>query len=226
MAARTVMLRAILSILLNLLIFLVKKPFFYSCDSVCYSINYGELVNGVVDGSNILISESLWQFNLEKGIRPHLKVAVQLLLLLCGDVETCPGPDRRNIPELEELVKLRGFKSFHLNVRGLWGNLCHVTDILVNFRNIEIFCLSETHLTDEPEDIFKIEGYDFISKPRSSGKGGGVAAYISNRVNYLRRYDLESEEIECMWIEIKPKKSKSFLICVIYRSLMDRRTYM
>ena len=79
------------------------------------------------------------------------------------------------------------------------------------------FTLSETHLTDEPGDIFKIEGYDFISKSRSSGKGGGVSAYISNRVNYLGRYDLESEEIECMWIEIKPQKSKSFLICVIYR---------
>jgi exonuclease III len=81
---------------------------------------------------------------------------------------------------------------------------------------IDIFCLSETHMQDEPEELYSIDGYSFISKPRCNGLGGGVAIYISERINWTRRYDLESE-LECVWIEVFPIKSKSFLICAIYR---------
>ena len=40
---------------------------------------------------------------------------------------------------------------------------------------------------------------------------------ISNRVNYIRRHDLESPDIDSIWIEIKIKNSKSFLVCSVYR---------
>jgi len=51
--------------------------------------------------------------------------------------------------------------------------------------------------------------------------GGGVAAYISHKYTegqmWRRRTDLEVENIETMWIEFIPPKSKSFLLCVVYR---------
>jgi len=37
----------------------------------------------------------------------------------------------------------------------------------------------------------QIEGYTFIGKSRSSGKGGGVGVYISTSVPFHRRTDLE-----------------------------------
>ena len=39
------------------------------------------------------------------------------LLLLCGDIETCPGP-----VTLSELCKCRGLKFEHQNIRGLMYN--------------------------------------------------------------------------------------------------------
>ncbi|CAB4038162.1 Hypothetical predicted protein, partial [Paramuricea clavata] len=60
------------------------------------------------------------------------------------------------------------------------------------------------------------EQYPVPSLPRSNGLGGGVAVYISEQINWTRRYDLESE-LECIWLEIFPYKTKSFLICSMYR---------
>ena len=65
--------------------------------------------------------------------------------------------------------------------------------------------------------MYSIPGYSFVNKPRKSGKGGGVAAYISDKLTFNRRLDLENDELECIWVEMKPIKSSSYLIGVIYR---------
>ena len=84
-------------------------------------------------------------------------------------------------------------------------------------QNIDIFSLSETHAADEPGDLYNIDGYIYVNKPRRSGRGGGVGIYISDKINWIRRHDLEKPEIECIWIEIIQKKSKNLLLCAIYR---------
>jgi hypothetical protein len=60
-------------------------------------------------------------------------------------------------------------------------------------------------------------GYDFVSKARLTGKGGGVAAYISDNITWIRRNDLEDEAIECIWLEIKLKHAKNVRIGIVYR---------
>ena len=87
---------------------------------------------------------------------------------------------------------------------------------------MDVLTLNETHLqqgkTDEdPEALYSIPGYLFVNKPRKSGKGGGVAAYISDKLTYNRRLNLENDEMECIWLEMKPIKSSSYLIGVICR---------
>ncbi len=77
---------------------------------------------------------------------------------------------------------------------------------------IDVLTLSETHLqygkTDEdPETLYSIHGYSFLNKPSKSGKGGGVAVYISDQMTYNRRLDLETDKIECIWVEMKSIKS-------------------
>ena len=47
--------------------------------------------------------------------------------------------------------------------------------------------------------------------------GGGIVIYIGNHINYVRRTDLETQGIESIWIEIRIKNSKSFLVCSVYR---------
>ena len=95
---------------------------------------------------------------------------------MCGDVEQCPRPGycRRSILELTSLLNNKGMKMFHQNVRGLFGNLGHVSGLLQSFPGIDILSLSETHIEaglEQEEAIYDITGYSFINRPRKSGKG-------------------------------------------------------
>ena len=107
-------------------------------------------------------------------------------------------------------------------MRGLWKNINNITELCSSFKNIDVLTLSETHTSNsEPEGMFDIDNYVFIRKDRPHGIGGGVAAYVSNKYiegeHWKRREDLENIEIEALWLEIMPPKSKTFLICTAYR---------
>ena len=109
---------------------------------------------------------------------------------------------------------------FHQNVRGLFGNLGHVSELLQSFPGIDILSLSETHIEaglEQEEAIYDMPGYSFISRPRRSGKGGGVGAYNVDGIGWDRRHDLENDNTEAIWLEIRPKDSKTFLVGIMYR---------
>eukprot|EP00794_Sanderia_malayensis_P004093 gene4093-4647_t len=104
-----------------------------------------------------------------------------------SSIEICPGPvsERRYNPELEHLINQRGLKILHQNVRGLFANHVYICKLIRSFKGINILTLSETHLESNDTDaneMLKIPGYIFVSKPRPTGKGGGVAAYISEKL--------------------------------------------
>ena len=85
-----------------------------------------DVVGLTVEGSAIIDPEKfifsyLWQVRGRKFgfyIRSTPSSYITILLLLCGDIETCPGPERY-IPELNDVLKGKGIKLFHQNVRGL-----------------------------------------------------------------------------------------------------------
>lgn len=117
----------------------------------------------------------------------------------------------------QEDSQLYDINILHQNIRGLLTNKHNICQILNGLNNLHIFSLSETHLSADNEVEAQIEGYTFIGKSRSSGKGGGVVVYISTSVPFRRWTDLEDEVIECIWIEILLPKTKSFLIGIVYR---------
>ena len=43
----------------------------------------------------------------------------------------------------------------------------------------------------------------FERHDRKSREGGGVLVYVSNKIDYKRREDIETGETESIWIEIK-----------------------
>ena len=47
--------------------------------------------------------------------------------------------------------------------------------------------------------------------------GGGLLVYVKDGICCSRRTDLENESLKCIWLEIKPVKSKPFLLGNIYR---------
>ena len=75
-------------------------------------------------------------------------IATTILLLLCDDIETCSGPERY-IPELNDVLKGKGVRTFHQNVRGLLSNSGQVAELLHSFEAIDILSMSETHINDE-----------------------------------------------------------------------------
>ena len=201
------------SLLLIFVIFCIKKPFI-SSDSVCYSFDFGLIDDVPV----VYVYESLFQLQTSKILSLKPKLALQLLLLLSGDIELCPGLER-SIPELEAILNLRGMHVFHHNIGNLLNKKGHVMEILNSFKNVHILTLSETHINKDVGygNVFNIPGYEFVNRPRQTGFGGGVAAYIKHGINWKRRLDLESEFLECLCIEISPKNVKSFVIIIMYR---------
>ncbi len=70
------------------------------------------------------------------------------------------------------------------------------------------------HIGEETCNLYNVEGYTFENRPKSAGKGGGIAIYIHKG---SRCHDLEIDEIKGIWIEIFLPRSKLFLICILYR---------
>jgi exonuclease III len=165
--------------------------------------------------------ESLFTYHKKNGLfcsNKSLSVIQLLLLLLSGDIELNPGPIRQ-VKEMEILSANRGMKLFHQNVRGIFNNISLLSEFFQSFQNnIDIFSLSETHLTNDNNlGLYNIPGYTFITKNRTVGKGGSVGMYISDRYSWIRRSELEASNLECIWIELIVKNSINILIGTMYR---------
>ena len=130
--------------------------------------------------------------------------------------ETCPEPN-----SLAGLTKMKGVNIFHQNIRGLFGKMANLSTVFELGKDIDTYTLSETHIVNnskfDNDKLYQIPGYHFVKKNRPSGQHGGVAAYISNKLQWKERPGIKSESLECIWIEIFPVKAKSFLVGCIYR---------
>ena len=105
-------------------------------------------------------------------------------------------------------------------------NICHTKTkldeikLLLNTSSkLDILGLCETFLDENTDDtILQTEGFKFECKDREAlrqgtldtKRGGSVVVYIADHIKYKRRNDLESSEIESVWLEINLKKHKTF----------------
>ena len=85
-----------------------------------------------------------------------------LLLLLCGDIKSQPGPT--NNTEFKTLISKKGIKFCHQNIAGLYGKIDEVREILLSY-NSDIFSLSETFISEDFHNtFFDIRRYNSISR--------------------------------------------------------------
>ena len=75
--------------------------------------------------------------------------------------------------------------------------------ITVETNNVSIVCVSETWYK---EYSLTMERFCLERKDINNGRGGGVACYIRNDINYKRLVDMEDAELEVIWFKIMPKK--------------------
>ena len=116
--------------------------------------------------------------------------------------------------------KDKGFRIGHLNIQGLSNKIDQLKLLLTYEHNvIHTLGISETKLNEiHPDAPFEISGYQNpFRRDRLENAGGGLLVYVKEGVCCSRRSDLEHKDIECIWVEIKPAKSRPFLIGNIYR---------
>ena len=104
----------------------------------------------------------------------------------------------------------------NLNARSLSCEKMDELQITVETNNASIVCVTETWFK-EYMDIHSLalEGFCLERKDRINGRGGGVACYIRNAINYKRLVDMEDTELEVMWIKIMPKKMPRKFTCIL-----------
>ena len=145
---------------------------------------------------------------------------------MCGDIEQCPAPP---FPELSNLLRNKGIKMLHQNIRGLFNKIPDIHIILYEF-NLHVLTLSETHINsnhyNDENSLCDIPGYNFIKKNRIKEPDGGVAMFISNTLKWQRRYDLERGELDSIWIEIFPHNAKIFFYLPSIDPLTDRNIFL
>ena len=83
--------------------FTVKKVYYYGTDLYGLLFNCGKL--HLPRSFNLLALKYCGKNSFRKSI-------VCILLLMCGDVERCPGPTG-----MSDLLTCRGMKLFHQNIR-------------------------------------------------------------------------------------------------------------
>ena len=78
-----------------------------------------------------------------------------------------------------------GFSIVHFNCRSLPQNFKRIKESLIEINNnFDIVALTETWLNENNKDDYVLDGYEVCHTVRKNRKGGGVAVYIKNGINY------------------------------------------
>ena len=102
-------------------VFLRRKPSFQQPDGISLTLQ----VKDMYRNDESFIYSSLFTY---RKIYPRIcssqKSFIFILLLMCGDIETCPGPEsQRVLPEAERLTSLKGIKILHPKRSGIVAKL-------------------------------------------------------------------------------------------------------
>ena len=112
----------------------------------------------------------------------------------------------------------RGLRISNINICHLLNKIDEINLLLNAQQSVEILGICETFLDSEtPDELLKLNGFNLERRDRVGKAGGGIIVYLSETINYKRRQDLESCDIETIWLEILIPNSKSFLYCSAYR---------
>ena len=115
------------------------------------------------------------------------------------------------------------YRVMHLNIQSLSSKFDDLKILLEcmneNNKKPDFILLCETFLTVRNENMFKINGYNFVCRNRSKPRGG-VALYIKASIHFSERTDLNMNiegEFESIFIEAK-SNNHIFIVGEIYRT--------
>ncbi len=139
----------------------------------------------------------------------NVVITLLLLLLLAGDIESNPGPS-----DDVSFSPTCALSILHLNTRSVRHKLSFLKEYLSDYA---IVCFTETHLDNNISDRDLIwEGFHNPLRKDRTAFGGGLLIYISKCLSFKRRFDLESEFYETIWVQLYLPQ-KSLILCSAYR---------
>ena len=116
---------------------------------------------------------------------------------------------------VQQLGFRKGLAIVSLNVNSL---LLHIDEIknLVKEKSIHVLTLSKTKLDDKIAlDLLQSDGYTLYRDDRTRN-GVGVAVYVSDSLNHLRRNDFPERALETISIEVEPRGARPFVVLAWY----------
>ena len=113
------------------------------------------------------------------------------------------------------------FSILHLNIHSIQLHIEELRILLhaLNYK-IDVIAISESKLKIEPHVDINLTGFHPPYCKFTEAEKGGTILYISDKLNFKPRKDLEiyvSKELESSFIEIINKKTSNDIIGVIYR---------
>ena len=116
------------------------------------------------------------------------------------------------------IFKSKGLHFCNLNVHHIVPKIYELRISMARDKCPDIFGMCETFLTASiSDDQIAIDDFDILRKDRSDTQnkvGGGVILYTRKSINYRRRHEIETSNIETLWAEITLPNAKPFLICL------------
>ena len=109
----------------------------------------------------------------------------------------------------------------HANVFHLCNKLHDVCRLLNGSPPLHLLGLSETRLGVQPDSQVFINNYHFFRKDAKLPGEVGLGIYVHKDITQFvtRRVDLESEGVECMWLQFKrTDKDSALLVSFVYRN--------
>lgn len=88
-----------------------------------------------------------------------------------------------------------------------------------------VLCVTEIWLTPSiPNSAISIPGYTIFRKDRHNQTGGGVCAYISNKIPCKRLTEYDQDGVESLWISRRPNSlpRSIILLGIVYHSTANR----
>ncbi|XP_048113303.1 uncharacterized protein LOC125303548 [Alosa alosa] len=111
----------------------------------------------------------------------------------------------------------QNFNIGNLNARSITNKTALINDLIID-KKFDLFCLSETW--QQPGDCINLNlltpsGYCYLSKPRSVGRGGGLAVVYRSDLTIKELRPFEGTSFE--YIAVKVVSTLPLLLLLIYR---------
>ena len=103
-----------------------------------------------------------------------------------------------------------------INARSLNAEKVDELQVIVDDYDIAVACITETWFMEYMDDTnLALDGFCLERKDRGHRRGGGVACYIRNDIEYNRLRELEDEMLEVLWIKVMPRRLPRKFSCIL-----------